>query len=263
MMRTLKLTLAYDGTNYVGWQRQPDGVSVQQLVEDACAPLAGAGVAVAGAGRTDAGVHAIGQVASVHLESDLETDAIQRALNVRLPPDIRVTAVVDASARFHARFDATGKRYRYRLWTAPILSPFDRWFVWHAPWPLDLEAMRDAGARLEGQHDFASFQGQAGVAAGDDTVRTIRSFAISSCDNSEVVFEIEGDGFLRHMVRTIVGTLVEVGRGQRAAASIGAVLEARNRQAAGRTAPASGLTLVSVSYDGSPVPRAAASGALD
>jgi tRNA pseudouridine38-40 synthase len=261
-MRTFKLTLAYDGTSYVGWQRQPDGVSVQQLVEEACAPLVGGPVAAAGAGRTDAGVHAIGQVASARFESDLPTDAIQRALNVRLPADIRVLDVADAPASFHARFDATGKHYRYRLSTATILSPFDRWFVWHAPWVLDVGAMRAAAARLQGQHDFGSFQGQAGSQDGDDTIRTIRLLEISAHEN-EIVFDVEGDGFLRHMVRTIVGTLVEVGRGQRAPASIDSVLEARNRQAAGRTAPALGLTLVSISYDGRPVQGAVASRALD
>ncbi len=131
-LRTLKLTLAYDGTNYAGWQRQANGVAVQQLVEEAFAPLAGgAPPTVAGASRTDAGVHALGQVASVTIEIDLATAAVQRALNVRLPPDIRVTEVVDAAPGFHARHHATSKAYRYRMVTTPVLSPFDRWFVWH------------------------------------------------------------------------------------------------------------------------------------
>jgi tRNA pseudouridine38-40 synthase len=149
-MRCLKLTLAYDGTNYVGWQRQPDGVSIQQLVEEACAPLAGAPPHVAGAGRTDAGVHALGQVASVHIDTPLSCATLRRAVNFRLPADIRVLDVEDAPEDFHARCRAVGKRYRYRLATSQVLLPFDRWFVWHAPAPRDVEAMRRAAAALGG-----------------------------------------------------------------------------------------------------------------
>jgi tRNA pseudouridine38-40 synthase len=244
-MRGLKLTIAYDGTNYVGWQRQASGVSIQQLLERAFEPITGEAPAVAGAGRTDAGVHAVGQVASVRIESDLSAATLRRALNFRLPPDVRVVRVEDAPPDFHARFDATGKRYRYRLATAPVLSPFDRWFVWHAPGPRDVDAMRRGAAVLAGCHDFTSFQA-AGPDA-EDTVRTIRELAIRE-DLAELVFEIEGDGFLRHMVRTVVGTLAEVGAGRRAPESMSDILAARDRQAAGRTAPARGLTLMEVTY---------------
>jgi tRNA pseudouridine38-40 synthase len=246
-VRRLKLTIAYDGTNYVGWQRQADGISIQQIIEEAFEPLAGRAVSVAGAGRTDAGVHAIAQAASVSLDSDLTPDTIGRALNVRLPADIRITGVSDAPPRFHARFDASGKRYRYRVATASVLLPFERWFVWHAPGALDIEAMQRAALHLLGTHDFASFQGQAGSDDEDDTTRTIRRLQLSPRDG-EIAIEIEGDGFLRHMVRAIVGTLVEVGRGQRGADSMTEILEARARRAAGRTAPAQGLALVEVSY---------------
>ena len=245
-MRTLKLTLAYDGTNYVGWQRQLNGMSVQQLVEEALAPLVG-GVppTVVGAGRTDAGVHALGQVATVNLDSEVPASGIQRALNVRLPADIRVLGAVDAPPGFHARYHARAKTYRYRMATTSVLSPFDRWFVWHAPEPRDAQAMRHAARALVGRHDFASFQARG--AAVRDTVRTIHRLDLDGRDG-EIVFDVEADGFLRHMVRAIVGTLADVGAGLIPPDAMPQVLEARDRQAAGQTAPASGLTLVTVTY---------------
>ena len=247
-MRTLKLRVAYDGTNYVGWQRQTNGPSVQQAIEDAFVPLAGGvapGPGVAGAGRTDAGVHAAGQVASVNLDADLPADAVQRALNVRLPLDIRVLDVEDAPLGFHARFQARGKTYRYRVVTTPILSPFDRFFVWHATEPRDIERMRRAAQACIGRHDFASFQGRG--TAMSDTVRTIERIEILERSDGFVV-DIEGDGFLRHMTRIIVGTLADVGTGLRTPESMRAVIEARDRREAGPTVPASGLTLISVRY---------------
>jgi tRNA pseudouridine38-40 synthase len=245
-MRTLKLTLAYDGTAYVGWQRQANGLSVQQVIEEACAPLVG-GVppTVAGAGRTDAGVHASGQVASVNLDSDLAVDALQRALNVRLPADIRVLAVEEARPGFHARFDATGKSYRYRMSTAPILSPFDRGYVWHAPEPKRLDWMQQAAAALVGRHDFLSFQARGAFVR--ETVRTLDRLDVTQAGD-ELVLDCSGDGFLRHMVRIIAGTLAEVGTGLRPPASMPDVLGARDRRVAGATAPALGLTLMSVRY---------------
>jgi tRNA pseudouridine38-40 synthase len=248
-VRTLKLTLAYEGTEYVGWQRQTNGISVQERVEEAFLPLMGAGVerppTVAGASRTDAGVHALGQVASVNVGFAIAASAVQRALNVRLPPDIRVIGIVDATPGFHARHHAIGKSYRYRIATTPVLSPFDRRWVWHAPGTYDLDAMRRAAARLVGRHDFASFQARgASVRA---TVRTVERLEVRE-GPGELTVEIEGDGFLRHMVRAVVGTLVEVGGGLRPVDSIDAMVRARDRQAAGPTAPAQGLTLVSVRY---------------
>jgi tRNA pseudouridine38-40 synthase len=263
-MRTLKLTLSYDGTNYVGWQRQTNGMSVQELVEAAFVPLMsraverpvasrvrggraieGRGPTVAGAGRTDAGVHALGQVASVTLDLDLAPSAIQQALNVRLPDDIRVVGVVDAKPGFHARHHALGKTYRYRLVTTGVLSPFDRWYAWHAPDARDLEAMRAAAGRLVGTHDFASFQ--AAGSAVRATVRTLHRLDLVA-DAGGIVIEVDGNGFLRHMVRAIVGTLADVGSGLRPPESIEAILAARDRAAAGPTAPPAGLTLVSVRY---------------
>jgi tRNA pseudouridine38-40 synthase len=245
-LRTIKLTLAYDGTDYAGWQRQQNALAIQQVVEEAFAHFTGGEPpTVAGAGRTDSGVHALGQVASVNVEFDHSASAVMRALNVRLPEAIRVIGAVDAAPGFHARFHAKGKLYRYRIARAPVASPFERFYSWHIPWPLDLDAMRAAAAELTGRHDFASFQ-----ASGTPITATTRSLQqldlIESGGELHVV--AEGDGFLRHMVRIITGTLVEVGSGQRDAASIPDVIAARNRDAAGRTAPAHGLTLVAVRY---------------
>jgi tRNA pseudouridine38-40 synthase len=244
-MRTLKLTLAYDGTEYVGWQRQLNGVSVQQHVEEAFVPLVGTAPTVAGASRTDAGAHALGQVASVTIDVEYSASAIQRALNIRLPPDIRVVGSVDASPGFHARSHAKGKTYRYRIGTTPVLSPFDRRYVWHAPEPRDVAAMRHASTAFVGRHDFASFQARGSSII--DTVRTITRVELIERP-SELVVEVEGEGFLRHMVRAMVGTLADVGSGLRRADSIAATIAARDRRSAGPTAPASGLTLVSVRY---------------
>jgi tRNA pseudouridine38-40 synthase len=244
-MRAFKLTIAYDGTSFVGWQRQPNGVSIQQLLEEAFAPLVGHMPSIAGAGRTDAGVHALGQVASVTLDVDHSTTTVQRALNARLPSDVRITAVEEAPPGFHARFDAVAKSYRYRMANGAWQSPFDRWFVWYSPVARDLEAMRRAACRLVGCHDFASFQAAGGAAT--DTVRTIHALEVRD-HGREVTIDVTGDGFLRHMVRAIVGTLAEVGLGARAPESVTEILAARDRGAAGETAPACGLTLVSVRY---------------
>jgi tRNA pseudouridine38-40 synthase len=242
----LKLTVAYDGTAYVGWQRQANGLSIQQLLEAACAPFTGDRASeVAGAGRTDAGVHAMGQVASVDVHSDLPVETLRRALNFRLPLDVRVRVVEDAPPDFHARFRATGKRYRYRIAAGAVLSPFDRRYVWHAPHARDVAAMRAAAAALVGTHDFSSFQSSGSEVA--DTIRTVRELEIR-VEGEELVLEIEGDGFLRHMVRAIAGTLVDVAAGRTASSDMAAIRDARDRRAAGLTAPAAGLTLVEVTY---------------
>lgn len=244
-MRTLKCVIAYDGTAYQGWQRQANGPTIQAAIEEAFVPLLGEAPTVTGAGRTDTGVHALGQVASVRVTCAHDAGAIQRALNVRLPPDIRIRAVEDVAPEFHARFAAVGKTYRYRIVTAEVVSPFDRWFVWHSPQRLSLDVMRDAAAHLCGRHDFASLQAAHSTVA--DTVRTVTRVALHPTGDG-LQIEVHGDGFLRHMVRNMVGTLVDVGAGRRDPASIPALLRARNRAMAGDTAPASGLTLVSVDY---------------
>jgi tRNA pseudouridine38-40 synthase len=181
----------------------------------------------------------------VRVPFDLEPAAVQRALNVRLPLDVRVLSVEEAAPWFHARFDATGKAYRYRLATTPVLSPFDRRYAWHVIGIRDVDRMRQAATALVGRHDFSSFQARGAAVA--DTVRTIDRVDVLEREDG-LVIEVEGDGFLRHMVRAIVGTLVEVGGGQRAPESLSAMLEARDRRAGGPTAPACGLTLVHVRY---------------
>jgi tRNA pseudouridine38-40 synthase len=259
--RTLKLTVCYDGTRLVGWQRQAQGDSVQAFLEDALARFEGAPVVVHGAGRTDAGVHALGQVASVRVTFEHDGDTLARALNAQLPPDVRVLRVEDAPAAFHARFDARAKSYRYLIHNAPVATPFGRAFVWHVPQPLDVAAMQSAAALLEGTHDFAAFR-----SVGSDTVGSVRTISSSAVvraasapvssalhvhagDADLLAYEVRGDGFLRHMVRTIVGTLVEVGRGWREPASLSQLLRAGRRDHAGPTAPPHGLFLVGVEYD--------------
>jgi len=246
-MRTLKLTLSYDGTRFVGWQRQNEGESVQGLLEDAVARLEGAPVTVQGAGRTDAGVHAIGQAASVRVTCLHDTTTLARALNAQLPRDIRVVAVEDRDERFHARFSARAKTYRYQIRNAAIASPFERAYVWHLQEPLALDAMNSAAALLVGTHDFAAFRS----AGSGDVAGTVRTISQSSWRDTTglLTYEITGDGFLRHMVRAIVGTLVEVGRGWREPADIAALLRGGTRAQAGATAPPQGLFLVSVDYD--------------
>lgn len=251
-MTTFKLTLAYDGTDLVGWQRQARGRSVQALLEDALSPIEGAPVTVIGAGRTDAGVHALGQVASVCLTHRLDAPALRRALNATLPPDVRVLAVETAQDGFNARYAAHSKSYRYHIICDDIIGPFDRRFAWHVPEPLDVRAMRRAAQCVKGRHDFSAFQ-----SAGSRVASAVREIMFSQLDASpvskaglEIVYDVRGDGFLRHMVRAIVGTLVEIGVGRLKSDAIDDILASRDRQRAGPTAPARGLFLTGVYYDG-------------
>jgi tRNA pseudouridine38-40 synthase len=267
-VRTLKIVLAYEGTRYVGWQRQRNGVSVQGLVEEALAPLnGGRAVRVSGAGRTDAGVHALGQVASCRLASALDPSSLQRALNARLPADVRVLSVEDAAADFHARFWARSKTYAYHVLSAPVGDPLVRHIVWQVPQTLDAAAMTVALRAVRGRHDFRSFQ-----AAGSRVTRTVRTIMTASLsvrswtgmfgDGSPpdavpsparlLTVTIQGDGFLRHMVRNLVGTLVDVGIGRRPAEGMRDTLLAADRRLAGATAPAHGLVLMSVAHGAGP-----------
>jgi tRNA pseudouridine38-40 synthase len=255
-MPTFKLTLAYDGTTFVGWQRQAAGVSNQGLLEEVLETLDKRPVPVAGAGRTDAGVHALGQVASVTLERDIDAATLRRALNANLPLPVRVVDVRNMAGDFHARFAAVSKVYRYRIWNGEVLDPFERPYVWHVPSPpLDAEAMDRAARHLEGTHDFSAFQGTGATTA--TAVRTVLSsrvtrhtgaWATDLTPGTLIVYEVHGTGFLKHMVRSIAGTLVEVGRGRRDPAAMADVLATRSRASAGETAPASGLFLLRVSY---------------
>lgn len=247
-MRTLKLTLQYDGTDYVGWQRQGAGVSIQGLLEEALQRFEGAPVTVNGAGRTDAGVHALGQVASVSIAAAIEAPALARALNAMLPPAVRVLGVEEMAPEFHARFGATGKAYEYRIANTPIISPFLHRYAWHVIAPLNLDAMREAAAMLIGAHDFAAFQGSgASVRTTERIVRAIEWEDGGGYD-LPLVMRIRGDGFLRHMVRNIVGTLAEVGKGRWPPARVAAIRASLDRTKAGPTAPPQGLFLVQVVY---------------
>jgi tRNA pseudouridine38-40 synthase len=210
--------------------------------------LEGAPVSVHGAGRTDAGVHARGQVASARVTVRHEASTLVRALNAHLPGHVRVLAVEDVADDFHARFSATGKRYEYLIRNAAIVLPFERAYVWHLPERLDVEAMRAAAAHLVGTHDFATFQSVGTTVV--SSVRTITHSDVVRRDTGGLLaYEVTGTGFLRHMVRTIAGTLVDVGRGQRAPDGIPALLAGRDRARAGATAPPHGLFLVRVVYD--------------
>jgi tRNA pseudouridine38-40 synthase len=263
LSRILKLTLAYDGTGFSGWQRQGRLRTVQAELETALAAIEGAPVAVAGAGRTDAGVHAVGQVASAHVTGTHDTDTYQRALNARLPDDVRVIAVEDAAPGFHARFSPSIKTYRYTIWNSRTPPALATRLAWHVPVALDLDAMRAAAAFVVGTHDFTAFR-----ARGSHVRSSVRSITRSVIDArlvspgwpvveaapeaggiSLIAYEVAGAGFVRQMVRALAGTLVEIGKGHRAPKEMARLLEGRGRQDAGPAAPACGLALCEVRYD--------------
>ena len=254
-MPVVKLVLEYDGTRYVGWQVQPNGRAVQAEVERALATLHKAPLRVTGAGRTDAGVHARGQVASLALGSDLRplpVDAYVKGMNALLPDDVAVRAASIEPDGFDARRSARGKRYRYRLELAPTRAPLGRLQAWQLFRPLDVAAMRAAAGALVGRHDFASFQ--ASDCACDHAVRELRRLDVVETERGLDVVA-EATAFVKHMVRNLVGTLVEVGQGRRDAASMPALLAALDRTRAGRTAPPHGLCLEEVFYPAPGEPR--------
>lgn len=265
--RTLKLTIAYDGSAYAGWQRQANAISIQQVLEDEIAAIVGAHNPLNAAGRTDAGVHAAAQVASITVDHPIPVEELMRALNARLKAgDIRIRSIEETFDRFDARIYAKKKTYRYAIWNGADPSPFWRHVVWHVPARLDLDRMIAATAALIGEHDFAAFQGR-----GSDVITTVRTvlsaeltemnihtdqpIALSPLeagapysDGRLLRFEITGTGFLRHMVRIIVGTLVDIGRGQIETEEMARIIESRDRRRAGQTAPAQGLMLWKVQY---------------
>lgn len=248
-MRTVRILIQYDGTEFVGWQRQESGASIQGVIEDALTTIESRPVTLHGAGRTDAGAHAVGQVASARLTTPLDDQTLARALNANLPPTVRVFQVVTVADDFHARFSARSKTYEYRIWNGDAVPPFIRQFVWHVPQPLALELMQRAAEALVGEHDFAAFQGTGSTV--HTTVRTVRSavWSAQKCSGGRLLtYEMQGEGFLRHMVRAITGTLVEIGHGRRASDDIPRLLAGRDRSQAGRTAPACGLFLMKVEY---------------
>ena len=255
-MPTFKLTLAYDGTDFSGWQAQPNQRTVQGALRTAWKEITGETVRMTATSRTDAGVHALGQIIGIESPTELPAEQLLRGLNAKLPFDIVLRSVESVHQGFHATHDAIEKRYRYQLHNDRRRPLFDRHLVWHIPKPLDVEAMQRAGRLLVGKHDFASFQ-SAGSPR-DCTVRTITAVEIgqggtdgTSIDcPARVWIEITGDGFLYNMVRNIVGTLLDVGAGRRPAEWMSEVLAAHNRQAAGQTAPPQGLMLMEVRMKG-------------
>lgn len=250
-MRNLKLILSYDGADFAGWQVQPDAVTVQGVLASAIGRITGEKVLPQGSGRTDAGVHALAQVASFATESSVPTANFVRALNDILPGSVRVLEVQEAGPDFHARHSAVGKTYRYRISRSPICPPFLARYVCHYPYPLDEEAMARAASRVEGEHDFASFaavdpeRGREGSPGSN--VRRIFSSRWER-QGDEFVYTVRGSGFLHHMVRNLVGTFILVGKGTLAPEDFTRILEARDRSAAGATAPPNGLYLVNVEY---------------
>lgn len=249
-MRNLKLTLAYDGTDFSGWQVQPDAQTIQGTLASAIGRITRENVLPQGSGRTDAGVHALAQVASFETESSIPVANLVIALNDILPASIRVLRVEEVAAQFHARNSAQAKTYRYRMYREAICPPFLARYVWQYPYPLDEEAMRKAAPLILGEHDFTSFAAvdpERERHEGASNVRTIFSSQWRR-DGCESVYEVRGNGFLHHMVRNLVGTFLLVGKGRLKPVDVTRIIEEKNRAAAGATAPASGLYLVSVEY---------------
>lgn len=260
-MRNIRLIVAYDGTDFFGWQRQPEKPTVQGLLEAAACKITGQEVKICGSGRTDAGVHAANQVANFRTSCPIPCGNLARALNHLLPSSVRVKQAAEASPSFHARNDARSKTYRYRILLAPIASPFIARFVYHYPFPLNWKKMAQAARSFEGEHDFTSFAAAGGgeeeagevTSAGQSvrrgSVRTVFESRLSRRPKPEMlIYEVRGNGFLHHMVRNMVGTLVEIGRGKIEPGEIATILAARDRSRAGPTAPAGGLCLWKVEY---------------
>jgi tRNA pseudouridine38-40 synthase len=244
-LRTLRLVVEYDGTDFAGWQRQDGQPTIQECLEKAFLAMTGQAIIVRGAGRTDAGVHAEGQVASVEVASRIPNLGFLRGLNSHLPRAIAVLDVADMPTGFNARFAARGKIYRYQVWNHPVRSPRYERTTWHVHDMLDLHAMREAAGVLVGEHDFRAFR--SADCDRKNTVRIIRRFDIRR-DGGLVALEVEGTAFLRNMVRILAGTLVAVGRGKMTAAQVADLLVHGDRTQAGMTAPARGLTLAKVIY---------------
>src|SRR5208337_297124 len=277
-MRNIRLLIAYDGTDFHGWQRQSNALTVQECLESAINRTLGEKAQVWGSGRTDAGVHALNQVANFKTDCPIPCENLVKALNDALPTTVRIKDAHEVSAKFHARYDVRSKTYRYRILQAPVCSPFLWRFVWHYPFPLDSERMAEAAKLFEGEHDFTSFAAVDGSPAEEDrqglsqariappqdsgsghrpaahkveTEMVRRIFAsriLHHPRTSMLIYEVSGNGFLHHMVRNMVGTLMEVGRGKLEPSGIIRILKARDRSMAGPTAPAQGLCLLRVEY---------------
>jgi tRNA pseudouridine38-40 synthase len=250
-MRNLKIVLAYDGSEFSGWQVQPDAATIQGTLASAIGRVTGEKVLPQGSGRTDAGVHALAQVATFATQLPIPAQNLVKALNDMLPASIRVIEASEVSLDFHARKSAQAKTYRYRVYRGAICAPFIARYVWHYPFPLDEDAMRRAARLMIGEHDFTSFAAvDSERGREDETISNVRTIFASTWEraNEELVYTVRGSGFLHHMVRNLVGTFVLVGKGTLKPEDMPRILAARNRSAAGATAPATGLYLVGVEY---------------
>ena len=245
-VRNIKLLIEYDGTNYQGWQVQPKGPTIQGILEEKIGLLTGQPVQLFGSGRTDSGVHALGQVAHFKTQSQMDIHTIRRALNSLLPHDIVIQKAEEVDEGFHARKYSKSKIYEYRILNRNLRSAFHRGYVWHIPQKLNLTEMKKATQSLIGEHDFSAFR-----TVGSPTRTTVRRVIRAEWKRGRdglIRFEIEANGFLKQMVRSIIGTLVEIGKGRMEAAEIREILNSRDRKEAGPTAPAQGLFLKEVKY---------------
>lgn len=246
-MRRIRITISYDGTEYHGWQVQPGLPTLQAAIERVVSEIEGVPVQVAASGRTDAGVHALAQVAAFSIENPIPAPNLKKAMNRLLARDIRVLTVEEVDEGFHPRFHAVAKTYEYRIWRGELCSPFERRYVHHYPYPLDVEAMTACAAVIEGEHDFRAFAASDEKYAEASMVRCVYSSTVT-VDGERLVYRIRGSGFLKHMVRNIVGVLLECGKGNLGPADVRARLEPACGIPSGPTAPAQGLFLVRVEY---------------
>lgn len=251
-MRTIKLTIAYDGANFHGWQVQPEVPTIQAAVNEAASQITQERISVQGASRTDTGVHALGQVAHFRTRSQLSAADFQRALNGLLPPTIRIVDAEEMGPDFHSRWQSQAKTYRYRIYRGRVLPPFDYLRVLHYPGPLDEAAMSAAARLFEGEHDFTSFAASSGSEDDDQdrdmTRKIFSSEIVREPGREEIAYVVRGRSFLRYMVRKIVGTLIEVGKGRLSPADIERIFVARDRNCSGPTVSPEGLYLVSLEY---------------
>ncbi len=246
-MRNVVLIIEYEGTNYVGWQTQPNGIAVQECIEKALKRITGEDIRINGSGRTDSGVHAIGQVANFHTQARMPADRYAFALNAHLPPDIRIRNSFETEHDFHARFSAKRKRYRYTILLSPHARALTRNTALHVHGRLDIESMEAVAKKIEGEHDFRAFMSQG--TSMENTVRTVYE-SVWKRDGEYLHYEVEGSGFLYNMVRILVGTMLDIGKGILPPSAIEQALSTHQRSDAGATAPAHGLMLLEVTYMG-------------
>jgi tRNA pseudouridine38-40 synthase len=247
-MRRIRIVVAYDGTGFHGWQVQPELQTIQGTLERVVGEIEGGPVRVEGSGRTDAGVHALAQVAAFSIENPIPVDNLKKAMNRLLPADVRVCRVEEAAPEFHPRFDARGKTYEYRIWRGEVCPPFERRYLLHHPFPLDEVRMIETASVFEGEHDFSAFAASdERDKEGGSKVRTVFQSRLERTGD-RLVYRVRGSGFLKHMVRNLVGTLLEAGKGNLAAEDVRGLLKPAIAVKAGPTAPARGLFLVDVEY---------------